>query len=212
MSDSPTRVIIIEDHPMMRETLETRLVHHSDDISVVYSGSSVDEAIRWGNAEAVACIILDLDLGDGVSFSDNLERLSPLEIPILIVSASASAGTVQASLTRGVKGYVSKQSPTDEFLRAFDSVLADRLYVSTDLAAIIASNDGGRVSLSQQEQRALMLYSSGMKLDSVARRMDVSPATAKEYIRRVRSKYAAAGTPVPTKVELYRQAREDGLI
>lgn len=212
MAEQSTRVIIIEDHPMMRETLEARLVHLSEDISIVYSGASIDEAMLWGAAEPLDCIILDLDLGDGIAFTENVDRLSELKVPILVVSASATARAVQASLTRGVKAYISKQSPADEFIRAFESVLEGRLYVSTDLAAMIASELEGMVTLSAQEQRALMFYSSGMKLDSVARRMGVSPATAKEYIRRVRAKYAAAGTPVPTKVELYRRAQEDGLI
>lgn len=196
----------------MRETLESRLVHHSDYISVVYSGDSIDEALRWGYADPIGCIILDLDLGDGVSFIENVDRLAALEAPILVVSASATSGTVQTALSRGIKAYVSKQAPAEEFLQAFNSVTEGKLYVSTDLAAMIAAEPDSRVSLSQQEQRALMLYSSGMKLDSVARRMGVSPATAKEYIRRVRAKYAAAGTPVPTKVELYRKAQEDGLL
>jgi DNA-directed RNA polymerase specialized sigma24 family protein len=51
-----------------------------------------------------------------------------------------------------------------------------------------------------------------MKIETVARRMDVSSSTAKEYIRRVRAKYAAAGTPLPTKVELYQQAQRDGIL
>lgn len=196
----------------MRETLESRLVHHSDYLSVVYSGASIDEALRWGYADPVDCIILDLDLGDGVSFIENVDRLLKLKAPILVVSASATPGTVNTALSRGIKAYVSKQASPEEFLQAFDSVIAGKFFVSTDLAAMMAAGSESRVALSQQEQRALMLYSSGMKLDSVARRMGVSPATAKEYIRRVRSKYAAAGTPVPTKVELYRKAQEDGLV
>lgn len=212
MASPTTRVIIIEDHPMMREVLESRLVTHSDDISVVYSGASVDDALRWGSSTTIDCIILDLDLGDGVSFSDTVMRLAAVGAPILIVSASASPRAVRTSLTQGVKAYISKQAPAEEFTRAFDAVLAGDIYVSTDLAAMMASDEESRVALSQQERRALMLYSSGMKLDSVARQMGVSSATAKEYIRRVRVKYAAAGTPVPTKVELYRRAQEEGLL
>ena len=207
-----TRVIILEDHPMMRETLESRLVHHSDDIAIAYSGDSIADAIWSARSQPVDCVILDLDLGDGTAFTENLTALEPLAAPILVVSASATPRAVQISLGRGVKGYVSKQSPADEFLRAFDAVLKGKPYVSADLAAMLAADAGSQVVLSAQEQRALLLYSSGMKLDSVARRMGVSPATAKEYIRRVRAKYSAAGAPVPTKVELYRRAQEEGLV
>ena len=212
MADSWIRVIILEDHPMMRETLEARLVTHSDDMLVLYAGPSIEDAQVLAARSDVHCVILDLDLGDGTSFTENLEQVLSIGAPILIVSANASPSAVQLAMSRGVKGYVSKQSPPEEFIRAFDAVLTDQVYVSTDLAAMMSAEAGGRVSLSAQEQRALMLYSSGMKLDAVARRMGVSSATAKEYIRRVRMKYAAAGNPAPTKIELYRKAHEEGLL
>jgi len=58
----------------------------------------------------------------------------------------------------------------------------------------------------------MVLYASGMKIDAVARRMNVKPATAQEDIRRVREKYSRAGTAVPTKTDLYRRARAEGLV
>jgi DNA-binding CsgD family transcriptional regulator len=70
----------------------------------------------------------------------------------------------------------------------------------------------GSVQLSAQEERALLLYSSGMKLASVARIMGITTGTAKEYIRRVRAKYADSGEPLPTKVELFKKAQEEGLL
>jgi DNA-binding CsgD family transcriptional regulator len=67
-------------------------------------------------------------------------------------------------------------------------------------------------NLSIQELSALRLYASGMKLDSVARRMNVSPATAKEYLDRVRAKYQQVGRPARTRTELYAAASRDGLL
>ncbi len=207
----PTRMVVLEDHPMMRETLEARLVSHSADIEIVYSGASIVEAKRQAAGAPVDCIILDLDLGDGQAFTENLADLAELAAPIFVVSATATPRAVQAAAARGVRAYVSKQSPSAEFTQALDAVLRGKAYFSTDLAAMLANNEGG-VRLSAQEQRALLLYSSGMKLESVARKMEVSPGTVKEYIKRVRAKYAAAGTPLPTKVELYRAAQEEGLV
>lgn len=211
MTDTSIRIIILEDHPMMRETLESRLVHLSDDITIAYSGDSISDALRAGETR-VDCIVLDLDLGDGTAFTENLTALEALQAPILVVSATASPRAVQISMARGVKGYISKQSSAEEFTQAVRAVLRGDPYLSAELAGMLASDTGSQVVLSAQEQRALLLYSSGMKLESVARRMDVAPATVKEYIRRVRAKYAAAGTPVPTKVEMYRMAQEEGLL
>jgi DNA-binding CsgD family transcriptional regulator len=51
-----------------------------------------------------------------------------------------------------------------------------------------------------------------MPLKSVARKMGISPETAKQYLTRVREKYVSAGRAAPTKLELYHRAVEDGLL
>ena len=58
----------------------------------------------------------------------------------------------------------------------------------------------------------MTLYASVLTLDMVARRMDVSPNTAKHYIDRVRTKYTAAGIASRTKVELNTVARNEGML
>ena len=62
------------------------------------------------------------------------------------------------------------------------------------------------------EQRVLMLYASGLKMAAVARTLHISPYTAKEYIDRVRTKYANAGRPASTKLDLHREAVRDGYV
>jgi DNA-binding CsgD family transcriptional regulator len=66
--------------------------------------------------------------------------------------------------------------------------------------------------LSPRERDALRLYASGLKLAAVARRMDISPHTVKEYLDRVRMKYQQVGRPARTRTELYAEARRDGLL
>jgi DNA-directed RNA polymerase specialized sigma24 family protein len=58
----------------------------------------------------------------------------------------------------------------------------------------------------------MVLYASGLKIEAVARRMGVKTATAQEYIKRVRTKYSRAGVSAPTKTDLYRRARDEGLV
>lgn len=207
-----TIVCIVEDHPMMREFLTQQVHSHRDDIDVVYAGPSVEEAESTVKDQPADCVILDLDLGDDSDLQANLDRMIDTGSPVLIVSASASARLVQTAIAGGAQGYVSKQCEPDEFRRAFSAVLEGRTHVSPDLAAKLAVPTLRDVKLSPQEQRALALYASGMKLEAVARAMDVQVGTAKEYIRRVRDKYSAAGDPLPSKVDLYRKAQEEGLL
>jgi DNA-binding CsgD family transcriptional regulator len=66
--------------------------------------------------------------------------------------------------------------------------------------------------LSDQEERALILYASDLKLEAVARELGVKPMTAKKYLDRVRAKYVALGRDVHTKTELYKAAVADGRV
>ena len=68
-----------------------------------------------------------------------------------------------------------------------------------------------RLSASRKDERS-QLYATGMPLKSVARKMAISEETAKQYLGRVREKYANAGRAAPTKMELYYRAVEDGYL
>ncbi|MEY3407206.1 MAG: hypothetical protein RL038_267, partial [Actinomycetota bacterium] len=94
---------------------------------------------------------------------------------------------------------------------ALDNVLRGNQWMSADLAEHISNSING-VELSEQERKALTLYASGLTMEAVARRMNISENTAKYYIGRVRDKYQQAGIQARTKVELNRAARDAGLI
>lgn len=83
--------------------------------------------------------------------------------------------------------------------------------MTPELATVIAG-DPDRPKLSIQEERALVLYASGLTLDAVAESIGVKPDTAKQYLERVKKKYAAVGRPARTKVDLSRVALADGYL
>jgi len=192
--------------------LAERLVCRSADTTVLYAGDSVPEALQASSDRKPDCIILDLDLGDGRPPMETVSTVVDIGAPVLVVSAAATPRSVQGAISRGASGYLSKQSAAHEFERAVDIVLRGQVYLSPELAAMLSIRTPGSVQLSPQEERALLLYSSGMKMASVGRIMGISPGTAKEYIRRVRAKYAEKGEPLPSKVELYKKAQEEGLL
>ena len=110
-----------------------------------------------------------------------------------------------------VGGYVLKNEEAAELRAAILAVAAGKDWVSPRLAYIFATDDApDRPALSAQETRTLRLYASGMPIKSAARRLSISEETAKQYVRRVREKYAQANRAAPTKVDLYYRAVEDG--
>ncbi len=208
----PTRVMVIDDHPLLREAVKSRVLQVAPGAEFTYVGASITEALTAHGDEAADCTILDLDLGDGRSPVANTAELVSAGCRVLIVSALADAATVRAALRAGALGFVSKQADLEDFEESFRLTVAGEPSTSRDVAAILSSDEAPSVPLSERERTAMVLYASGLKIDAVARRMNIKPATAQEYIRRIREKYSRAGTPVPTKTDLYRRARDEGLV
>lgn len=194
------------------------LVPHLSDESaeqsaeIVYAGASIDEAVRAISQAGADLVILDLDLNDGRSPVANVAAMADLGVPVLVVSALGDPATIRACLAAGVVGYVSKQARPEEVLGALQSALRGEQTMTPEVAAALLQHPDDQLNLSDQERRAMVLYASGLKMESVARRMNVSRTTAEEYIKRVRAKARKAGTPVPTKTDMYRMAQRSGLL
>lgn len=205
-------MVILEDHPLVRDALLRELDDLFEDVHALYKGPDVEAALACLADDTADIVLLDLDLGTGASPIANLHRMLESGAPVVIVSALGSPPVVQACLSAGAVGFVAKQSEHEQLVDAIYAALERRTYTSPEVAAMLMSDPAAQARLSPQEERAAVLYASGMKLATVARTMGVSNATAQEYINRVRDKYDAAGRPSRTKTDLYRVVREDGLL
>jgi len=200
--------VILEDHPLLLTALATQVRELYPEIGIAYQGKDVIEAATFCDANTVA--IVDLDLGDNRTAADVVALISATGARILVVSALGQASTIESVMIAGAHGYMSKRANGDQFKEAIEAVRLGGDWMSPEVAGAIASIKTGRVKLSDQERKALVLYASGLKLDAVARRMNVAPSTVKEYLDRVRAKYDAIGLDARTKMDLYRAARNEG--
>ena len=181
-------------------------------MEIVYAGASIDDASRAIADLGADLVILDLDLNDGRSPVANVAAMADLGVPVIVISALGDPATIRACLSAGVVGYVSKQARPEEVLAALQAALRGEQTMSPEVAAALLHQPDDQLNLSDQERRAMVLYASGLKMESVARRMNVSRTTAEEYIKRVRVKARKAGTPVPTKTDMYRMAQRTGML
>jgi DNA-binding NarL/FixJ family response regulator len=205
--------VVLEDHPLVRDALLNLLVPHLRDVDVIYSGQSIAQAEAAVSEQGGADLaILDLDLGDGRSPVANVVAMVEIGVPVLVVSALGDPGTIRACLVAGAMGFVSKQATPEELLEAVMVAMEGEGSITPDVASALLSAPRDSLNLSDQERRAMVLYASGLKMEAVARRMNVSRTTAEEYIKRVRAKARKAGTPVPTKTDMYRMAQRSGLL
>lgn len=206
---SNRRVVVLEDHPLVRQAMVDQVSAH--DCDVVYAGASVAEGLAACVASPVDCVIMDLDLGAGHPEIASVATVAASGVPVVIMTAFATSATVHAALSAGAQGFVSKEAEVGEFLAAIDAAVAGQQYLSSSLAEEPRARPTAP-ALSEQERRAIALYASGLKMSEVSQHMGVSLSTAQEYVKRARAKFAKAGKPASTKTALYHVARKEGLL
>jgi DNA-binding NarL/FixJ family response regulator len=200
----------VDDHPFILDGVAAWVSEPGSGIRVVGSAATV-AALLAGPGRQAQVVLLDLDLGDGSTAEENVAAIRAVGPAVLVLSASDKPATVRNAIRAGALGYVLKSEATAQVRAAIRAVAAGKDWISPRLAYIFATDDApDRPVLSPQETRALQLYATGMPMKSVARRMSISEETAKQYVGRVREKYARAGRAAPTKLELYHRAVEDG--
>lgn len=209
------RIAVVEDHLLQRRRTE-ELLGNERAFRVVHSCETLDEHVHWLRRTPEDrwphLLILDLivERGDDVD-PDVVASLVGAGVRVLVLSAMASPALVRSVLRAGVSGVVGKRDSEEDVVAAIWSVLGRRSWMTQELAAVIAVDDE-RPKLSDQEERALVLYASGLTLDALAQSLGVSRNTAKTYLDRVKAKYAAVGREVRTKVDLGRVAITDGYV
>lgn len=209
------RVAIVEDHLLQRQRTQ-ELLTAQDGLRVVFTADSLPEFVRWVRTTTPAqrphLLVLDLVVDRGESADPQLVKaLVRAGLRILVLSAMASPVQVRDILRAGVGGIVGKRDSEQDIVTAVWAVLRHREWMTPELAAVIAG-DAQRPALSDQEERALVLYASGLTLEAVATSLGVKRDTAKTYLDRVKAKYADVGRPVRSKVDLSRVAITDGYL
>lgn len=204
----PLRIGVVEDHESVVLGLSTLLADQSD-LLLVASAPTVDELLAITSDLDLA--ILDLRLRDGSSPTGNVQRLSAAGIGVLVFTGGEDPYLVRLAAAAGVLGVVRKSEPNDVVVQAIRGAAAGDAVITTDWATAVDSDpDLSIVGLSPQQLRVLELYASGETTNRVARLTGLAAPTVTEYLGRIRTKYAEAGRPAPSKTELYKRAVEDG--
>lgn len=208
------RLALIDSHAMVREGLQQSLMRAMPGTEFVYAGPSIRDARPLISQGPCACVILDPSAGGEGREIQSVAEVAMVSVPLVVISAVSrdqQAAMERACLTAGAQAFVSKRQDTRRLVTTVRAVTGDRgLHsVPTDSDA---QEDAVGIRLSSQEQRALVLYASGLTVPQVALRMQLAPSTVKQYLDRVRDKSRMAGRAARTKTDLYRLARVQGLM
>lgn len=202
------RVGMVDDHQSPAWGIE-RVVNECSDL--VWSGSAQSVSALLSVTDALDVVVLDLRLDDGSTPQGNVERLHAAGVGVLVYTSGDYPELLRSAAKAGVSGVVLKSAPQEQVIAALRAAGRGEPVLGTEWAAAIDGDpDLDTVHLSPQLQRVLALYAAGSTAVQVARAVGVQPDTVNEYLKRIRDKYAQAGRPATSKLELFKRAVEDG--
>lgn len=208
-------VLAVDDHEVALAGIDA-ILRASGDCDLVGSFSTVDEACVYITARddiRMNIVLLDLRLADNSDPYLNVHRFHALDIPVLVFSSLEDPYLTRRALLAGSAGVIEKSASALELNRAIVAICQGDTYANADWASVIDSDpDLKQVDLSQRQREVLELYASGESAKRVASALGLSSETVQDYINRIRYKYAQAGRPIATKIEMFQRAQEDGYL
>ena len=214
MSVSPNavlRIVVVDDHPAIARGVMAGLAEASVRLSQVTALPTVASVLE--QVADIDIVVLDLQLGDGSDPATNVETIVSAGLPVLMYTQEGRRSLISRCFKAGASGIVSKSDDVSVLADALLLIADGKPFLSPEWAAALEDAEDWPVpDLAPREMEALSLYATGLPMKSVARRMGVAEDTAKEYLDRARQKYARAGRPAYSKVDLYIRAVEDGYL
>ena len=139
MDEQKNRVVIVEDHPLVREHL-VFLINKEPDMEVCGEADNITRAMEIIQVTTPQLVIVDLTLkgGSGLDLIKNLRALS-LSSPVLVFSMHEESLYAERALRAGAKGYITKNQGSKEVLAAVRRVLEGNLYVSDKMMSNVLS-------------------------------------------------------------------------
>jgi two-component system, NarL family, response regulator len=200
------RVILVDDHPVVRDGL-ANIVNQQKDMRVVAEAADGDAAIALYDEHRPDVMVLDLRMPgrDGVSVVEVVLEKHP-KAQLLIMTTYDGDEDIFKSLSRGARGYLLKDAPRQEILAAIRAVAADQSYTSGAIAAK-ALQRMARPSLTQRELDVLQQLAEGRSNKDIGRRLHITEGTAKTHVKAILTKLDAM-----SRTEAVAVAHKRGMI
>jgi len=191
------RILIVDDHPMMREGL-AQLIDHEIDLCVAGQSDTAAQALQSVGAILPDLALIDISLPDknGLELIKDLQTLHP-QLPILVVSMHDEALYAERVLRAGGRGYIMKQEGGKKLMEAIRQVLGGQIYVSEKMSAKILEIFSGRrpdavkssvESLSDREFEVFQLIGQGQGTRQIAQHLHLSIKTVEVHRANIKRK------------------------
>ncbi len=215
-SGSPVRVMVVDDHPIVRSGLRD-LLEDSGRFVVVAQAGDGDEALRLAEEVQPEVVIMDVIMPgkDGIETCRELMTLLP-DTRVMILTAATQQDAVINAVAAGATGYLEKYAPPEALLEALSDVAEGRLHVPDEaVKQVFAMLKGQRRLESSRpadrltaiERQTLTLFARGTPYAEIARQRGNSVVTVRNTLYRIQDKLG-----IETKQELVIWAVRNGLL
>ncbi|PSQ99648.1 MAG: DNA-binding response regulator [Bacteroidetes bacterium QS_9_68_14] len=199
---SPRRVLIVDDHPVVRRGFR-QLVEEQADLTVAEEAATPDEALQALGDERLDLALVDVALEGGAQGLDVVRQIRKTcpEAAVLTVSMHDERLYAHRALMAGAHGYVTKRVADEEMLRAMRQVLGGELYLSDSARERLAEDvpearapaaDGEAATpvdqFTDRELEVFLLVGRGLAPRHIAERLHLSVKTVESHRRNVRQK------------------------
>ncbi|MCJ8006453.1 response regulator [Lederbergia wuyishanensis] len=194
------RIVIAEDQRMMLGALGS-LLNLEEDMEVVGKANNGVEAISLVRKYQPDICIMDIEMPEKTGL-EAAEELNGLGCKVIILTTFARTGYFQQAIKAGVKGYVLKDSPSEELAETIRSVMAGKRVYAPELMDDLYSEEN---PLTTREKAVLELVADGKNTKEIADQLSIKAATVRNYISQILDKLE-----VTNRIEAITHSRKKG--
>jgi DNA-binding NarL/FixJ family response regulator len=214
MTPTPSRVLMVDDHPVVLAGLKA-LVEADPDFEVVGNARDGRTALRLAKQLLPDVVVLDISMPEmnGIEVATALLAERP-ECRVLVLTVHDDRAYLRQLVEAGVSGYLLKRSASDELIRALHAVVSGGMYLDPAIAGKVVGRAASRTQharpgqaaeLSERETDVLRLVAGGHSNKEISARLGISVKTVETYKARAMDKLGYR-----SRVELVRYAADQG--
>jgi DNA-binding NarL/FixJ family response regulator len=204
-AQSTLRLLIVDDHPVVRQGIRALLERELDGVSIT-DAATPEAALDDAGGQSPDVVIIDPRSGSGEVEETVATLRRRLQSAIVVFTSNGGARLLAEALKAGVKGYVRKDSPPEDLVRAIRAARSGDFYVDPALSSTIVLEEGDR-TLTVRQREILQMLADGMQTEAVAKKLGLSTETVRTHTKRILAKLHA-----DTRTQAVAIAIRNGLI
>jgi DNA-binding NarL/FixJ family response regulator len=188
------KLLLVDDHPVVRKGISSCLARH-EHLQIVGEAADGVEALKKARELMPDIVLMDIDMPekDGLEVTELLRKELP-KIKVLVLSMHSNTDYVMRIIQSGASGYILKEAPTEDLVRAIDIVNTGEAFFSPEVARVALNKyvrggaDDPAAQLTNREREVLVQIAEGLSNKEIANKLGVGVRTVETHRERIMRK------------------------